>query len=49
MTVNPKATAAVAFLVSLSPLGNMLAKTYAYGCGGFLSISREVRLTDCMG
>jgi len=35
MTVNPKATAAAAFLISLSPLGNMLANTYAYGYGEF--------------
>jgi len=40
MTVNPKATAAVAFLISLSPLGNMLAKTYAYGYGEVPSIFR---------
>ena len=49
MTANPKATATAALLFSLPSFGNILAKTYAYGCGGFLSISREMRLTDCMG
>jgi len=39
MIVNPKAAAAVALLFSLSSLGNMLAKTYAYGCGESPTIS----------
>jgi hypothetical protein len=38
MPVNPKVIAAVGLLISLSSLGNMLAKTYAYGCGEFPSI-----------
>jgi len=38
MTANPKATATAALLFSLPSFGNILAKTYAYGCGEFPTI-----------